>query len=147
VQPALIALFAWQLATGLRLLWVKSARRGDIYSSIQTASASYLRVYIPSHLIAVFVLGRWWLGIDTTFAWASGAPNGLLLDAWNVRLIPHYSFAVLFLIGHLAMGVRAVLLGHGVSVAAANRAAWTICLVGFAASGVIATAQLSCCQS
>jgi hypothetical protein len=147
VQPVLIALFAWQLLTGLRLLWAKAAHRGDIYSSIQTATASYLFVYIPSHLIAVFVLGRWFLGIDTTFAWASGEPSGLLLDTWNVRLIPHYSFAVLFVISHLAMGLRAVFLGHGVSVAAADRAAWITCLVGLAVSCVIAVAQLSCCQS
>jgi hypothetical protein len=64
-----------------------------------------------------------------------------------VRLIAHYSFAVLFVIGHLAMGLRAVLLGHGVRVAVADRAAWIICLIGLAASGVIAVAQLRCCQS
>jgi len=29
---------------------------------------------------------------------------GLLLDPWNLRLIPHYSLAVLFVISHLAMG-------------------------------------------
>jgi hypothetical protein len=147
VQPVLIALFAWQLVSGARLLWAKAARRSDLYASIQTATAAYLLVYIPSHLIAVFILGRWFLGVDTTFAWASGAPSGLLLDAWNVRLIAHYSFAVLFVIGHLAMGLRAVLLGHGVRVAAADRAAWIICLIGLAASGVIAVAQLRCCKS
>jgi hypothetical protein len=143
VQPVLIALFVWQLVTGLRLLWAKVARRGDVYSSIQTATAVYLLVYIPSHLIAVFILGRWFLGVDTTFAWASGAPSGLLLDAWNVRLIPHYSLAVLFVIGHLAVGLRAVLLGHGVGVAVADRAAWIICSTGLALAIVIAIAQLS----
>jgi hypothetical protein len=105
-----------------------------------------LSVYIPSHLIAVFILGRWFLRIDTTFAWASGAPSGLLLDAWNVRLIPHYSLAVLFVISHLAVGLRAVLLDHGVSGIVANRAAWTICLIGLGVSCVIAAAQLSCCS-
>jgi hypothetical protein len=142
VQPVLIALLGWQLAMGLRLLWAKAARPGDIYSSIQTATASYLGVYIPSHLIAVFVLGRWFLGIDTTFAWASGAPSGLLLDPWNVRLIPHYSLAVLFVISHLAMGLRAVLLGRGVSVAISDRIAWIICSIGLAVSCVVMVAQL-----
>jgi hypothetical protein len=142
VQPVLLALFIWQLATGARLLWAKIAQAGDVYSSIQTATAGYLLVYIPSHLIAVFILGRWFLGVDTTFEWASGAPSGLLLDAWNVRLIPHYSLAVLFVFGHLAMGLRAVLVGHGVRVALADRASWTICSIGLALSLVIAVAQL-----
>ena len=142
VQPVLLALFIWQLATGARLLWAKIALAGDVYSSIQTATAGYLLFYIPSHLIAVFILGRWFLGVDTTFEWASGAPSGLLLDAWNVRLIPHYSLAVLFVFGHLAMGLRAVLVGHGVRVALADRASWTICSIGLALSLVIAVAQL-----
>jgi hypothetical protein len=142
VQPVLIALLGWQLVTGLRLLWAKVARAGDIYSSIQTASAAYLLVYIPSHLIAVFILGRWFLGVDTTFAWASGAPSGLLLDAWNVRLIPHYSLAVLFVISHLAMGLRAVLLERGASVEVSDRVAWIICSMGLAVSCVVTLAQL-----
>src|SRR5262249_2283368 len=73
MQPILVALFAFQLLSGLRLLWAAIARRADIYSSIQTATAAYLVVYITSHLIAVFILGRMFLGIDTTFEWASGA--------------------------------------------------------------------------
>jgi succinate dehydrogenase/fumarate reductase cytochrome b subunit len=142
VQPILLALFLWQLATGARLLWAKIAHAGDVYSSIQTATAGYLLVYIPSHLIAIFILGRWFLGVDTTFEWASGAPSGLLLDAWNVRLIPHYSLAVLFVVGHLAMGLRAILVSHGVRVALADRTSWTICSIGLALSLVIAVAQL-----
>jgi hypothetical protein len=143
VQPILVALFAFQLLSGLRLLWAAIARRADIYSSIQTATAAYLVVYVTSHLIAVFILGRMFLGIDTTFEWASGAPTGLLHDPWNVRLIPHYSLAPLFVISHLAMGLRAVLLGHGVRAAFANRLASVICGIGLGVSLVIAIAQLS----
>ena len=143
VQPILVALFTFQLLSGLRLLWAAIPQRADIYSSIQTATGAYLVVYITSHLIAVFVLGRIFLGIDTTFAWASGAPTGLLGDPWNVRLIPHYSLATLLVISHLAMGLRAVLLGHGVRVASANRVAWTICGIGLGAALIITIAQLS----
>jgi hypothetical protein len=143
VQPVLVALFAFQLLSGLRLLWAKVRREPDVYSSIQTATGGYLAVYITSHLIAVFILGRIFLGIDTTFAWASGAPTGLLLDSWNVRLIPHYSLAVLFVISHLAMGLRSVLLGRGVLLASANRLAWIVCGVGLPVSFIIAIAQLS----
>ena len=143
VQLVLLALFICQLVSGLRLLWAKLPRTGDVYSSIQTATAGYLAVYIPSHLIAVFILGRWFLGVDTTFEWASGAPSGLLLDSWNVRLIPHYSLAVLFVICHLAMGLRTVLLGHGVHGIFADRATWMIVAMGVAASFAVTLAQLS----
>ena len=63
VQPILVALFAFQLLSGLRLLWAAIARRADIYASIQTATAAYLVVYV-TNLIAVFILGRMFLGID-----------------------------------------------------------------------------------
>jgi hypothetical protein len=143
VQPILVALFAFQLLSGLRLLWAAIARKADIYSSIQTATAAYLVVYITSHLIAVFILARMFQGIDTTFEWASGAPTGLLHDPWNVRLIPHYSLAPLFVISHLAMGLRAVLIGHDVRVAFANCFAWVVCGIGLGVSLAITIAQLS----
>jgi hypothetical protein len=100
-------------------------------------------VFMTSHLIAVFILGRMFLGVDTTFAWASGAPTGLLHDPWNVRLIPHYSLAPLFVISHLAMGLRAVLIGHDVRVAFANCFAWVVCGIGLGVSLAITIAQLS----
>ena len=142
VQPLLVALLLWQLLSGLRLLWAKLPSAGDLYSSIQTATAAYLAVYVSSHLIAVFVLGRWFLAVDTTFPWASGAPTGLLLDPWSVRLVPHYSLAVLFLFSHLAVGLRAVLLGHGIRAIMAARTTWTICAAGLALALVIMVAQL-----
>ena len=134
------ALLLWQLPAGCLLAKLPSA--GDLYSSIQTATAAYLAVYVSSHLIAVFVLGRWFLAVDTTFPWASGAPTGLLLDPWSVRLIPHYSLAVLFLFSHLAVGLRAVLLGHGIRAITAARTTWTICAAGLAVALVIMVAQL-----
>ena len=143
VQPILVALFAFQLLSGLRLLWAAIAPKADIYSSIQTATGTFLMVFMTSHLIAVFILGRMFLGVDTTFAWASGAPAGLLHDPWNVRLIPHYSLASLFVISHLAMGLRAVLIGHDVRVAFANCFAWVVCWIGLGVSLAITIAQLS----
>lgn len=143
IQPILVALFVFQLLSGVRLLWAAIALRADIYLSIQTATGAYLMVFITSHLIAVFILGRMFLDVDTTFAWASGAPTGLLHDSWNVRLIPHYSLAPLFVISHLAVGLRTVLLGHHVRVAVANRLAWVVCGTGLSISLAITIAQLS----
>ena len=86
--------------------------------------------------------GRQVTRADTTFAWASGAPVGLLADPWNVRLIPHYSLAVWFVSLHMGIGLRAVLLAHGVSAAAANRVAWAVGILGVALAIPITVAQL-----
>ena len=88
--------------------------------------------FIISHLNAVFILGRVVTKVDTTFLWASGAPVGLLPDAWNVRLVPQYSLGVWFVITHMGLGLRGVLLGHGVSPLAAGRVAWAVCALGAA---------------
>ena len=98
--------------------------------------------FIVSHLNAVFILGRAVRKVDTTFLWASGAPAGLLPDAWNVRLIPHYSLGVWFLISHMGLGLRGVLLAHGVSPLAAGRVAWTVSAIGAAFALTITVAQL-----
>jgi hypothetical protein len=49
-------------------------------------------------------------------------------------LIPHYFFSVLFLILHVACGLRVVLLQHGVSKIIGNRA-----LYGLATAALIVT--------
>ena len=92
---------------------------------------------------AVFILGRAVTKVDTTFLWASGAPVGLLPHPWNVRLIPHYSLGVWFVITHIGLGLRGVLLFHRVSPAAADRVAWAISALGAAVALTITIAQLS----
>jgi hypothetical protein len=84
VQPILIALFAFQLLSGLRLLWAAIPPRADIYSSIQTATGSYLVVYITSHLIAVFILGRIFLGIE-----GAAHDNHLALGHFRRAVLEH----------------------------------------------------------
>jgi hypothetical protein len=36
------------------------------------------------------------------------------MDAWNIRLLPHYALGVFFVIAHLFCGLRTVLLAHEV---------------------------------
>jgi hypothetical protein len=142
VQPLLVALFIFQIASGL-ILWRTRIRvQADVFATLQTTAGMYLAIYIVSHVIAVFVLGRMVMKVDTDFPFASGAPTGLLHDAWNVRLIPHYSLAVWALFIHLACGLRGVLLAHGVSVATADPLAWSIIGIGAA---IAATIILSMC--
>jgi hypothetical protein len=72
--------------------------------------------------------------IDTNWSWASGAPAGLIHDAWNIRLLPHYALGVFFIVGHLSSGLRVVMLAHGTRSVVADRA-W--------AAGLTAGAALS----
>jgi hypothetical protein len=67
-----------------------------------------------------FVYARSFLSIPTDWNFAIGA-TGLIHDAWNIRLLPHYALGVFFVLSHLASGLRMVLIAHGVDRLAANR--------------------------
>ena len=141
VQPALLALMLFQVVTGSILWWRATGARSDLYKTLQTSTGAFLTAFIASH-VTVFILGRAVTKVDTDFLWASGAPHGLLPDAWNVRLIPHYSLGVWFVITHLGLGLRGVLLAHGVSTLIAGRVAWVVSAVGAAFALLITVAQL-----
>jgi hypothetical protein len=143
VQPLLVALFIFQVCSGLILLWRATAVKSDFLRTLQTITGAFLAVFITSHLNAVFVLGRHLSDVDTTFLWAAGAPTGLLPDAWNVRLIPHYSLAVWWVITHLGLGLRTILLGHRVSPTVVNRVAWGTAGLGLLITSIITAALMS----
>jgi hypothetical protein len=143
VQPVLVTLMLFQVASGLILFWRATAGSSDLYRTLQTSTGAFLTAFIVSHLNSVFILGRAVTKVDTTFLWASGAPAGLLPDAWNVRLIPHYSLGVWFVIAHMGLGLRGVLLAHGVPPLAANRVAWAVGAIGVMFAMTITVAQLS----
>jgi succinate dehydrogenase/fumarate reductase cytochrome b subunit len=143
VQPLLVALVIFQVISGARLLWARTAVSADFARTVQSLTGAFLMVYLASHMTAVFILGRTVLDIDTNFRWASGAPAGLLPDAWNVRLIPHYSLGVWVAITHLGMGLRVILLNHRIERRTAERVAWSVCGIGLVISLVITAAQLS----
>jgi hypothetical protein len=143
VQPLLVTVMLFQLASGVILLWRATAVRSDLYRTLQTSTEAFLAVFIASHLNSVFILGRMVTKVDTTFLWASGAPVGLLSDVWNVRLIPRYSLGVWFVITHMGLGLRSVLLAHRVSPPTADRVAWGVSALGAAFALTITFAQLS----
>jgi len=60
-------------------------------------------------------------GILADWNFAIGAPAGLIHDAWNIRLLPHYALGVFFVLTHLASGLRVVLIAHDVDLRATNR--------------------------
>lgn len=143
MQPVLVVLVLFQIVTGVILLWRATAVRSDLRRTLQTSTGAFLSTFIVSHLNAVFILGRAVTKVDTTFLWASGAPVGLMPDAWNVRLIPHYSLGVWFVITHTGLGLRSVMLAHRVSRQVADRVAWIVSALGAAFALTITVAQLS----
>ncbi|MCC8956157.1 hypothetical protein H8B02_22820 [Bradyrhizobium sp. Pear77] len=87
----------------------------------QIGSGIYLAAFIVTHLNSALVSARAVHHIDTNWAWASGAPVGLIHDAGSIRPVPHYALGVFFVLAHLASGLRGVLIAHGVTTTIANR--------------------------
>jgi hypothetical protein len=139
IEPLLVLLLLFQAASGLRLAWIWSGLRTDAHRIFQIGSGAYLAAFIITHLNSALISARAVHKIDTNWAWASGAPVGLIHDAWNIRLLPHYALGVFFIIGHLFTGLRIVMLAHGVRPAAADRT-WAAGLT----AGAVLSAAIIC---
>ncbi|WP_245334913.1 hypothetical protein [Bradyrhizobium mercantei] len=139
IEPILVALMLFQVAVGVRLAWRWSTLPADAYRVFQIGSGVYLAAFIVTHLNSALVSARAVHHIDTNWDWASGAPTGLIHDAWSIRLVPHYALGVFFVLAHLVSGLRGVLIAHGVAAAIANR----IWATGLAAGGLVAIAIMS----
>ena len=120
-EPLLVAAMLFQIGTGLFLAWRWSAAPQGFHRTFQVGSGAYLSLYILGHMNSVFIYARSFLGIPTDWNFAIGAPTGLIHDAWNIRLLPHYALGVFFVLSHLTSGLRVVLLAHGVNRRAATR--------------------------
>jgi len=142
LNPTLVTLLVFQIASGAALLGKRVGVENDIFGSLQTAAGAYLGVFVVSHLTAVFVLGRQAMQVDTNWDFAIGAPAGMMGDPWNVRLVPHYSLAVFLLFCHVACGVRMLLLGRRVSALAATRTAVAVIALGGAVALTVTLAML-----
>jgi hypothetical protein len=139
IEPVLVALMLFQVVVGVRLAWHWSSRPVDAYRVFQIGSGAYLAAFILTHLNSALVSARAVHHTETNWAWASGAPTGLIHDAWSIRLVPHYALGVFFILAHLSSGLRGVLIAHGASVVVANRI-WT---AGLVAGGLVSVAIMS----
>jgi hypothetical protein len=138
-EPVLVGAMLFQVATGLYLAWRWSAAPQGFHRTYQVASGAYLSVYIVGHMNSVFIYARRFLRIPTDWNFAIGAPTGLIHDAWNIRLLPHYALGVFFVLSHITSGLRVVLIAHGVDQRHADRV-WN---VGVALSAIVATAIIA----
>jgi succinate dehydrogenase hydrophobic anchor subunit len=135
LQPLLVALFLFQIGTGLFFVWRETAAPSDRFRTFQIASGVYLAFYVLGHMDSVFIFARTYLGIDTGWGFATGAPTGLVRDPWNIRLVPHYWLGVFFVLAHLAAGARVIIMGHGIRKAFADR----FMIGGTVIAGIVAT--------
>ena len=138
-EPLLVTVMLFQIGTGLYLAWRWSAAAQGFHRTYQLASGAYLSMFILGHMNSVFIYARSFLGIPTDWNFAIGAPTGLIHDAWNIRLLPHYALGVFFVLSHIASGVRVVLIAHGVDRRDADPL-WMICV---AISIVVAAAIIT----
>jgi hypothetical protein len=138
-EPLLVAAMLFQIGTGLSLAWRWSAAPQGFHRTYQVASGAYLSLFILGHMNSVFIYARSFLGIPTDWNFAIGAPGGLIHDAWNIRLLPHYALGVFFVLSHIASGLRVVLIAHGVAPRHADRL-WG---VGVALSAIVAAAIIA----
>ena len=139
VEPVLVALMLFQVAVGVRLAWRWSSLPVDAFRIFQIGSGVYLAAFILTHLNSAFISARAVHHTETDWAWASGAPVGLIHDAWSIRLVPHYALGVFFVLAHLCSGLRGVLIAHGVGATSANR----IWAAGLAVSALVSVAIMS----
>ena len=136
VEPLLVAVMLFQILSGLRMVWIWSETSADRYRMFQIATGLFMSVFILGHMNSVFIFARTWLNIPTDWAFAAGLPAGLILDGWNIRLLPHYALGVFFVLAHLVSGLRVVMLSHNVETLSANRFWW----VGLSLSAAISMA-------
>jgi len=138
-EPLLVAAMLFQIGAGLYLAWRWSAAPQGFHRTYQVASGAYLSLFILGHMNSVFIYARSFLRIPTDWNFAIGAPAGLIHDAWNIRLLPHYALGVFFVLSHIASGLRVVLIAHGVAPRHADRL-WG---AGVALSAVVAAAIIA----
>lgn len=124
VEPILLAGFAFLIVSGARMSWRLTERGTDYYRTFQVTAGIYLIFAVISHLNAVLYLARMHFGIDTDWAFATGAPLGMLKDAWNIRLVPYYLLATFFVVAHAFSGLRMVMLAHGARRLSADIVMW-----------------------
>ena len=135
-QPLLLVLIAFQIVSGLILAASRIRHAVSRFDTLQAMTGLYVAVFFLGHMTAVFAARA--AATDTNWNWLTSDDCGLLFYPDSLRLVAHYWIGPLALVSHIACGLRAVLLAHGMAVPTANRAA--IVLIGL--GGVMSSAIL-----
>ncbi len=135
VQPALLALIAFQVLSGAALLRHRLTFPSDFLGTLQTMCGAYVGVFFLAHMTAVFAARH--AGTDTDWNWLTNNDTTMLVSLFNLRLIAHYWVGPIALITHLACGLRMVLLQHELSPVLTSRLVPVFMTVGIVVSSVI----------
>ena len=111
VEPLLLVLILFQVASGVTLVQRRLRGAGDLIGSLQTMTGAYAGIYLLAHLIAVF--GARYRGTDTDWNWLTNQDHSMLASLAGLRLIGHYWFGPVAILTHLGCGLRMVLREHG----------------------------------
>lgn len=136
IEPLVVALFLFMVGSGLMLVAGHAKQKADVFRTLQIVSGVYLVFFILGHMNSVFFYARTLLKIQTDWNFATGAPTGLIQDAWNIRLLPHYLLGVFLVLTHLVLGARGVAIAHRAREAAVDKWTW----VGISIAAVVALA-------
>jgi hypothetical protein len=139
VEPMILALCATMVITGLPLVAHYTRTGRDRFRTLQTAAGAYFVAFLPPHIYAV--LGSRSAHVETDWIFAQGGPGGLLASR-ACDLIPYYLLSIFFLVMHASLGLRVVLLNHGVRDTVAARAFNVLTASGGVAALLIVAALL-----
>ena len=143
IEPVIVALFLFQVGSGLTLAYIYRFAKGDRFRTLHVATGIGILAFLLSHMTVLLLVARWQLNLDTNWDFATSIRSGGILgNANNARQVPYYLFAVMAVVAHLACGVRLVLLGHGWRVVTVNRLAIGIMCVGAVVAVAIMAAML-----
>jgi hypothetical protein len=135
VEPLLLALIAFQIASGSVLVQRRLSRPGDFFGTLQTLTGTYVGVYLLAHMTAAF--SARFAGTDTNWNWLTNDDKGLLAYLSFFPLVAHYWVGPVAIVTHVACGLRVVMLEHRVPQLRAAQVAWGLIIAGGLASSVI----------
>jgi hypothetical protein len=124
-----------QIVTGGVLIARARYQSSTPLRNLHVLAGCFLAMFFMSHLTGVG-MGRFVQKVDTTFAWATGGPRGLLSGPRSGIFFPYYSLSVLALFLHSAGAARwslARLMGQS----AALRLCYAIIALGILATLVL----------
>jgi hypothetical protein len=143
IEAVIVALFLFQVGSGLVLAFIYRFAHGDRFRTLHVATGIGIMAFLLAHMTVLLLVARLQLDLDTNWDFATSVRSGGILgNANNARQVPYYLFAVMATVAHLGCGLRLVLLGHGWRVATVNRLAIVIMCVGAVLAAAIMAAML-----
>ncbi len=117
VEPFLLLFIVFMIVSGVTMVMHYARFQSDNFRIVQIACGAYLAAFFGSHVPTVLKARAANIETDWFFAVSQ---NGLL-DPSRAFLTPYYIMAINALVMHVFLGLRVVLLAHGMQTALVNR--------------------------